>query len=97
MLFFFLEFQNLLWRKEIGADSILENYSDPEVVQKYYTGGSIGFDKTGCPIWYDPIGNIDMQGESIKTLLAKIWVCRSPKVSTYIYIYIYILVKIQEN
>lgn len=54
--------KNLLWRQEIGADMILEDYTDPEVIQKYYTGGSIGFDKTGCPIWYDPIGNIDMQG-----------------------------------
>ena len=34
----------------------------PEVLRKYYPGGHCGFDKEGCPIWIDPIGNIDPKG-----------------------------------
>ena len=33
-----------------------------EVVRKYYPGGHCGFDKDGCPIWINPIGNIDPKG-----------------------------------
>eukprot|EP00106_Octopus_bimaculoides_P007606 XP_014775048.1 PREDICTED: SEC14-like protein 2 [Octopus bimaculoides] len=54
--------KDLSWRAEIGADTIVEDYVNPEAVQRYYTGGVCGFDKIGCPVWYDPVGNLDMQG-----------------------------------
>ncbi|KAL4223180.1 hypothetical protein ACF0H5_016652 [Mactra antiquata] len=50
------------WRKEIGADTILDDYKELEVIEKYRTGGILGFDKTGCPIYIDPYGLVDMKG-----------------------------------
>ncbi|XP_074643835.1 SEC14-like protein 2 [Tubulanus polymorphus] len=50
------------WRRQIGADTILDDYQIPEVIQKYYTGGMCGFDNEGCPVWIDPFGHIDLKG-----------------------------------
>lgn len=52
----------LQWRKEIGADTILVDYQEVEVLEKYRTGGICGRDKSGCPIYIDPYGLIDMKG-----------------------------------
>ncbi|GAB1602630.1 SEC14-like protein 2 [Argonauta hians] len=54
--------KDLMWRSEIGADTIVEDYEDPMVIKNYYTGGVCGVDKTGCPILWDPSGNLDMEG-----------------------------------
>ncbi|XP_076453383.1 SEC14-like protein 2 [Babylonia areolata] len=50
------------WRKQMGADTILDSYVIPEVMQKYYPGGICGQDKEGSLIWLDPCGTIDMKG-----------------------------------
>ncbi|KAJ7309541.1 hypothetical protein JRQ81_007589 [Phrynocephalus forsythii] len=49
------------YRKNIGADSIME-WKVPEVIEKYMTGGRCGFDRDGCPIWYEIIGPLDARG-----------------------------------
>ncbi|KAK7087548.1 SEC14-like protein 2 [Littorina saxatilis] len=53
---------DFVWRKQIGADSILDDFIVPEVMQKYYPGGICGQDKDGSLIWIDPCGTIDMKG-----------------------------------
>ncbi|XP_046560248.1 SEC14-like protein 2 [Haliotis rubra] len=50
------------WRKQIGADTIREDFKLPEVLQKYYIGGFCGYDNEGCPVWYEPFGHIDLKG-----------------------------------
>jgi hypothetical protein len=35
----------MTWRKQISADTILTDWSEPEVIQKYFTGGLCGYDK----------------------------------------------------
>ncbi|KAL8562081.1 hypothetical protein ACOMHN_031852 [Nucella lapillus] len=50
------------WRKQIGADTVLDNYIIPEVMKKYYPGGICGQDKEGSLIWLDPCGMCDMKG-----------------------------------
>lgn len=54
--------QSMAWRKEMGADSILEKYQEPEVMAKYYAGGLYGRDKEGRPLWINPLGNLDIKG-----------------------------------
>ena len=54
----------MTWRKQISADTILTDWSEPEVIQKYFTGGLCGYDKDGCPIWIDPFENIDLKGKA---------------------------------
>ena len=63
MYFIVIFLQALKWRQEIGADTILEDYQPLEVLEKYRTGGILGYDKTGCPIYIDPYGLIDMKGK----------------------------------
>ena len=53
---------NFTWRKQVGADSILDDYQIPEVMHKYFPGGVCGQDKDGSVIWIDPSGMIDMRG-----------------------------------
>jgi hypothetical protein len=60
---FTLFFQSLKWRKQIGADEISKDYVIPEVIDKYYTGGLVGYDKEGSPLWIDPFGHIDLKGK----------------------------------
>lgn len=52
----------LKWRQEIGADTILEDFQPVEVLEKYHTGGVLGRDKEGCPIYIDPYGLLDIKG-----------------------------------
>ncbi|KAK2143054.1 hypothetical protein LSH36_882g00058 [Paralvinella palmiformis] len=54
--------QSMTWRDEIGADNLLETYTMPEIIKKYYPGGLCGHDKEGRPIWIDPLGRSDMKG-----------------------------------
>ncbi|ELU10555.1 hypothetical protein CAPTEDRAFT_194024 [Capitella teleta] len=53
---------SLQWRKTFGADQLLETYTAPEVLKKYWPGGMHGFDKRGCPIWIDTPGYTDVKG-----------------------------------
>ncbi|GFT95675.1 SEC14-like protein 3 [Nephila pilipes] len=54
--------KNIAFRKKIGADTILENYVVPELVDKCYPRGYIGPDKEGCPVRYMPFKNLDLRG-----------------------------------
>jgi len=47
----------------IGADTILQEYKTNPIIEKYRTGGLLGRDKKGCPIYIDPYGLIDMKGK----------------------------------
>ncbi|XP_021368391.1 SEC14-like protein 2 isoform X2 [Mizuhopecten yessoensis] len=53
---------SLIWREKHNVDTILEDFESPDVVKKYFTGGTSGFDKEGCPIWVDPLGRLDFKG-----------------------------------
>ncbi|XP_064612901.1 SEC14-like protein 2 isoform X1 [Liolophura sinensis] len=59
---------DVVWRQQVGADTIIEDWAVPEVVEKYYTGGLFGQDKEGALLWIDPFGHIDLKG-----------ICRSVK------------------
>ena len=39
--------QSLEWRRVNGVDDILEKWSPPEVLTKYYSFGTFGYDKFG--------------------------------------------------
>uniref|UniRef100_A0A8C3FJP4 SEC14 like lipid binding 2 n=1 Tax=Chrysemys picta bellii TaxID=8478 RepID=A0A8C3FJP4_CHRPI len=49
------------FRKHMDADNII-NWRPPEVIQKYMSGGMCGYDRDGCPIWYEIIGPLDAKG-----------------------------------
>ena len=50
------------FRKQYGADTILQDYTPPEVMKKYFPGGFFGEDREGRPVWYDNFGNVDSRG-----------------------------------
>ena len=50
------------FRKKYGADTILQDYTPPEVMKKYFPGGFFGEDREGRPVWYDNFGNVDPRG-----------------------------------
>ncbi|XP_060105585.1 SEC14-like protein 2 [Heteronotia binoei] len=49
------------YRKHMESDRIYE-WSAPEVIERYMTGGPCGFDRAGCPVWYEIIGPLDAKG-----------------------------------
>ncbi|XP_060077261.1 SEC14-like protein 2 [Ylistrum balloti] len=53
---------SLSWREKNNVDTILDDFESPDVLKKYFTGGTSGFDKEGCPIWVDPLGRLDFKG-----------------------------------
>ena len=53
--------QSLEWRQKMGVDTVLD-WTPPEVLVKYYPGGTYGFDKEGYPIWIDTLGFVDLKG-----------------------------------
>lgn len=54
--------KHLLFRRKIGADTILEDYTPPELIDHHYPRGFIGVDKEGCPVRYMPFSNLDLKG-----------------------------------
>ncbi|ELU07823.1 hypothetical protein CAPTEDRAFT_152329 [Capitella teleta] len=53
---------SMAYRDKMKVDSILEDYKQPEVIQKYLTGGFCGHDKEGTPIRIELFGLLDMKG-----------------------------------
>lgn len=53
---------SLVWRKKFGADTVLDDWTPPEVILKYYPGGYYGNSKKGNPIWIDVLGPVDLKG-----------------------------------
>uniref|UniRef100_A0A5F9DVM5 SEC14 like lipid binding 3 n=1 Tax=Oryctolagus cuniculus TaxID=9986 RepID=A0A5F9DVM5_RABIT len=49
------------FRKTMDINHILD-WQPPEVIQKYMPGGLCGYDRDGCPVWYDIIGPLDPKG-----------------------------------
>ncbi|XP_074643833.1 retinal-binding protein-like isoform X2 [Tubulanus polymorphus] len=71
---------SLKFRKRIGADTILQDYTIPEVIKKYMPGGLVGHDKDGSPLKIELYGTIDMKGimYSAKTVdleKSKVFMC----------------------
>ncbi|GIY10895.1 SEC14-like protein 2 [Caerostris darwini] len=54
--------KHLLWRKQNKVDTMLVEYKAPEVVKKYLSMNSLGFDKDGYPVNYCEFGSIDTKG-----------------------------------
>ncbi|KAL1132543.1 hypothetical protein AAG570_010498 [Ranatra chinensis] len=52
---------SLKWREEWDVGS-LENWSPPEVFEKYYPSGVCGYDKEGSPIIVVPFAGLDVWG-----------------------------------
>ncbi|KAF8794832.1 SEC14-like protein 2 like protein [Argiope bruennichi] len=44
--------KNIAWRKRYNVDTILTDYTPPEVLEKYYPVSFIGYDKNGFPVRY---------------------------------------------
>lgn len=45
-----------------GANTILDDWTPPEVLTLCFPGGFFGEDRGGHPVWYDCMGNLDFRG-----------------------------------
>ncbi|XP_048763244.2 retinal-binding protein-like [Ostrea edulis] len=53
---------SMAFREKMHVDTILQKYQQPEVLQKYLTGGFCGHAKDGSPVRIEPYGRLDMKG-----------------------------------
>ncbi|KAF8791870.1 Retinal-binding protein like [Argiope bruennichi] len=54
--------EHIMWRKEFGVDTILEDYKPPEFLVKYAPVSFICFDKDGCVVRAHDCGRVDSKG-----------------------------------
>ncbi|XP_049593524.1 SEC14-like protein 2 isoform X3 [Syngnathus scovelli] len=54
--------KHLDFRRNMKADTIISDWTPPEVITRYVSGGMCGYDKEGNPIWYDLVGPLDPKG-----------------------------------
>ncbi|KAM8854177.1 SEC14-like protein 2 [Synchiropus picturatus] len=50
------------FRRQMKVDSIVSDWTPPEVIRRYMSGGMCGYDRDGSPVWYDVIGPLDPRG-----------------------------------
>jgi len=53
---------DISWRKEMGVGTLLDTYTPPEVLTRYYPAGVSGQDKDGSPVLIFHAGNCDLKG-----------------------------------
>ncbi|XP_067941657.1 retinal-binding protein-like isoform X2 [Watersipora subatra] len=53
---------SMKYREKMRVDDMMEEFDEPEVLQKYLVGGMCGYDKDGLPIRIEPFGDLDMKG-----------------------------------
>ena len=58
----------MVQRTKYQADTILQDYTPPEVLLKFAPGGYFGEDRDGHPVWYDNVGTLDIKGISQKSV-----------------------------
>lgn len=49
-------------REKMEADKLIAEYTPPEVISKFMTGGDVGHDKEGSVLRIEPWGYLDMKG-----------------------------------
>ncbi|ESO08070.1 hypothetical protein HELRODRAFT_190871 [Helobdella robusta] len=54
--------ESMKFRKAKYVDTLFDTYQIAEVLQKYFPGGFVGFDKTGSPVVVELFGQYDMEG-----------------------------------
>ncbi|XP_072034161.1 SEC14-like protein 4 [Amphiura filiformis] len=54
--------KNLEWQRRWKVDAVLQDYTPPKVLDMYYGGGIVGYDKDGDPVLLDPAGHRDWKG-----------------------------------
>ncbi|KAI0242968.1 Retinal-binding protein [Lamellibrachia satsuma] len=50
------------YREKLKADTLLADYTPPEVLVKYLPGGFAGYDREGAPVRVETYGNLDVKG-----------------------------------
>ncbi|XP_061656940.1 SEC14-like protein 2 [Syngnathoides biaculeatus] len=50
------------FRRTMQVDGIVSDWTPPEVIVRYVSGGACGHDKEGSPVWYDVAGPLDPKG-----------------------------------
>ncbi|CAD5125019.1 DgyrCDS13257 [Dimorphilus gyrociliatus] len=54
--------KSMIWRNQVKPKEIKDNYSIPQVLQKYIPAGFAGVDKEGSPVFVELYGQYDLRG-----------------------------------
>ena len=65
----FIIMQHIEYRQKYGADTILHDYTPPELFTECLAGGFFGEDLEGHPVWYENLGNADIRGKYVQRSL----------------------------